>query len=133
MNRIIKIIVIYLFCGNYSMAQDISAYDLYKSCKNYYEWVTTDFNFPVDDKILFEMGKCQGIIETTGKTMLTLCIEKKRNLDINKKLTANLRDIKSITIIKNFVMQGDNDPSLRRHEGHLYLMNFLSDNWPCLK
>ena len=130
-SRSIKIIVFYFLSGYSSVAQDMTAYDLYKSCKNYYEWISTDFTTPVDDKIIFEMGKCQGIIETAGKNMLTLCIERKRNLNINRKLTANLKNIKSITIIKNFVEHGDNDPSLRRYKGHLYLMNFLSNKWPC--
>ena len=79
------------------------------------------------------MGKCQGIVETTGKTMLTLCYENKRNLNINKQFTANLKNIKSITIIRDFLSYAESDSSLRKYEAHEYLMNFVSSKWPCKK
>ena len=133
MVKALQIFIVYLSFKSTLLAQDITAYDLYKSCKNYYEWIRNDFKFPVDEKILFNMGKCQGIIETTGKTMLTLCYENKRNLNINKHLTADLKNIKSIIIIRAFLKHAENDPSLRKYDGNAYLMNFVSSNWPCKK
>ena len=133
MIKVLQIFIVYISFKTFLTAQDITAYDLYKSCKNYHEWVINDFKFPVDEKILFNMGKCQGIIETTGKTMLTLCYENKRNLNINKQLTANLKNIKSITIIREFLSYAESDSSLRKYEGHEYLMNFVSSKWPCKK
>ena len=128
---LILIITIFIPFKNFLFAEDISALDLYKNCKNYNDWVSNDFTYPVDAQILFNMGKCKGIIETTGKTMLTLCYEKKRNLNVSKKMTANLKNVKTLSIVKYFVEHADKDPSLRRHEGHLYLMEFISKKWPC--
>lgn len=125
------IITIYISFKNCLLAEGISALDLYQNCKNYHDWVANDFRYPVDAQILFNMGKCKGIIETTGKTMLTLCYEKKRNLNVSNKMTANLKNIKTLTIVKYFVEHANKDPSIRRHEGHLYLMEFISKKWPC--
>ena len=65
--------------------KDTNAQEIYYSCKNYFEWVNNSYSMPVDEKILFNMGKCQGVIETLGKTMLTLCYENRRNANINRK------------------------------------------------
>ena len=50
------------------------------------------------------MGKCQGILETTGKIMSTLCaVERKRNVNINKQLTANLEGVRTVSLVKEYV------------------------------
>ena len=83
-------------------AKDTNAREIYSICKDYYHWVNKNYDIPVDSKTLFNMGKCQGIMETLGRTMTTLCLEKKRNVNINKKLTANLNGIKTIDLIQEF-------------------------------
>ena len=88
--RILIIILFIIFNANISLAQEYSGYDLLKSCKNYKNWIEDEFESPVDQQLLFNMGKCQGILETTGKIMSTLCAERKMNANINKQLTANL-------------------------------------------
>ena len=59
-------------------AKDTNAREIYSICKDYYHWVNKNYNIPVDNKTLFNMGKCQGIMETLGRTMTTLCLEKKK-------------------------------------------------------
>ena len=77
------------------------------------------------------MGKCQGVIETLGKTMLTLCYERKRNVNINKNLTANLEGIKTIEIIEKFLRFAYSDSKLRSYSSSSYLISFISKSWPC--
>ena len=113
------------------MSKDMNAAELYKSCGNYYQWVTEKYSIPVDDKILFNMGKCQGIIETLGKAMFTLCYEKKRNANINKKLTADLQGVRTIDIIEQFLKYASMDDKLRTYSSNTYLLNFISKYWPC--
>ena len=113
------------------MGNERTAHELYTSCSNYFDWVNKDYKIPVDQKTLFNMGKCQGIIETLGRTMLTLCYEKKRNMSINSKLTANLKGIKTIDIVKKFVKKAYNDGGLRSISSHSYLLDFISKTWPC--
>ena len=81
--------------------------------------------------MLFNMGKCQGIIETLGRTMTTLCLEKKRNVNINNKLTANLNGIKTIELIKSFLKHAPQDNKLRFYSAISYLADFMSKQWPC--
>tara|TARA_B100000963_G_C22370025_1_gene555474 strand:+ start:339 stop:737 length:399 start_codon:yes stop_codon:yes gene_type:complete len=108
-----------------------SALDLFINCKNYNDWVNGNFKDHVDDKTLFNMGKCQGIIETTGKTMLTLCYERKRNLNISKKLVSNLEGVKTMDIIKEFIKFSKNRTDLQNYSYNSYLIDFISINWPC--
>ena len=77
------------------------------------------------------MGKCQGIMETLGRTMTTLCLEKKRNVNINKKLTANLNGIKTIDLIQSFLKHASRDNQLRSYSASSYLADFISQKWPC--
>ena len=77
------------------------------------------------------MGKCQGIIETLGRTMTTLCLEKKRNVNINSKLTANLNGIKTIDLIQSFLKYASRDNKLRSYSASSYLADFMSQKWPC--
>ena len=77
------------------------------------------------------MGKCQGIMETLGRTMTTLCLEKKRNVNINKKLTANLNGIKTIDLIQSFLKYASQDSKLRSYSASSYLAGFISQKWPC--
>ena len=77
------------------------------------------------------MGKCQGIMETLGRTMTTLCLEKKRNVNINNKLTANLNGIKTIDLIQSFLKHGSQDNKLRSYSAISYLADFISQKWPC--
>ena len=114
-----------------SLAREMNASELYSSCKNYYNWVTQDFNEPVDYKMMFNMGKCQGIVETLGKTMLTLCYERRRNLNIDHKLTANLEGIKTIEIVEKIVAYGSLETNLRSISSQTYLTLLINKIWPC--
>ncbi len=130
-----KLFLLYFFLIlsniKYSFSIDMNADELYKSCSDYYKWVDKDYSIPVNDKILFNMGKCQGVIETLGKTMLTLCYERKRNVNINKNLTANLEGIKTIEIIEKFLRFAYTDSKLRSYSSSSYLISFISKSWPC--
>ena len=116
---------------NLSYSKDMNAQEFYKSCSNYFEWVNKNYSIPLDEETFFNMGKCQGVIETIGKTMLTLCYETKRNANINRSLTANLEGVKTITIIKKFLEIAVNDVKLRNFSSHSYLLTFISNQWPC--
>ena len=134
-NKIFRLIIYIFFILQISMgsslSKDMNAQEIYNSCKNYYEWVNKNYAIPIDEKVLFNMGKCQGTIETLGKTMLTLCYESKRNVNINKGLTANLEGIKTIDIIENFLQKAFADGKLRSYSSHSYLLSFISKKWPC--
>ena len=112
-------------------AKDTNAREIYSICKDYYNWVNKNYDIPVDSKTLFNMGKCQGIMETLGRTMTTLCLEKKRNVNINNKLTANLDGIKTIDLIKSFLKYASQDNKLRSYSATSYLADFMSQRWPC--
>ncbi len=112
-------------------AKDADAKEIYSICKDYYNWVKKNYNIPVDSKTLFNMGKCQGIIETLGRTMTTLCYDKKRNVNINKKLTANLDGIKTIEVVESFLKNAAQDNKLRSYAATSYLADFISKQWPC--
>ena len=112
-------------------AKDTNAREIYSICKDYYNWVNKNYDIPVDSKTLFNMGKCQGIMETLGRTMTTLCLEKKRNVNINKKLTANLNGIKTIDLIQSFLKYASQDNKLRSYSANSYLVDFMSKKWPC--
>ena len=116
---------------NVARSKDINATEIYSICKEYYYWVNKNYDIPVDSKTLFNMGKCQGIIETLGRTMTTLCYEKKRNVNINKNLTANLNGVKTIEIIQSFLKNASQDNKLRSYAATSYLANFISKQWPC--
>ena len=119
-------------CTNFAKARDNDAKEIYNICKDYYHWVNKNYNIPVDSKTLFNMGKCQGIIETLGRTMTTLCYEKKRNVNIHKSLTANLDGIKTIEVIASFLKNAAQDNKLRSYSATNYLASFISEQWPCL-
>ncbi|MBF96403.1 MAG: hypothetical protein CFH34_00947 [Alphaproteobacteria bacterium MarineAlpha9_Bin4] len=127
---VIFILPIFLIVNN-SLSQEFSAYDLLKSCNNYKTWIDGNFEDPVDPQILFNMGKCQGIMETTGKVMLTLCIERKRNANINKQLTANLEGVKTITLVKEYVSRASKVTNLQKYNAQELLSVILSKRWPC--
>ena len=60
-----KIRIIILFFSSYLLvfntsSQEFSALDLYKNCKNYKDWIDSNFEEPVNSQVLFNMGKCQG-------------------------------------------------------------------------
>ena len=134
-NNILKLIILIIFIFQMSInlvkAKDINAHEIYKICSNYYQWVNKNYSLPVDEKMLFNMGKCQGMIQTLGRTMLTLCYENKKNANINKKLTANLQGIKTIDIIEGFLNAAENDGKLRSYSANSYLIEFISKQWPC--
>ena len=113
-------------------AKDTNAREIYSICKDYYNWVNKNYDIPVDSKTLFNMGKCQGIMETLGRTMTTLCLEKKRNVNINNKLTANLNGVKTIDLIQRFLKYASKDNKLRSYSATSYLADFISQKWPCL-
>ena len=134
-NKILQLIILaFLFIpihSNLVRAKDINAGEIYSICKDYYHWVNKNYDIPVDSKTLFNMGKCQGIMETLGRTMTTLCLEKKRNVNINKKLTANLNGIKTIDLIQSFLKHASRDNKLRSYSASSYLADFISQKWPC--
>ena len=130
MKQLLLIAIIFLN-NNILKSKEMTAYELFKSCQNYYQWVEKNYKPQVDEKILFNMGKCQGVVETMGKAMLTLCYENKRNMNINKRMTANLKGIKTIEIVKRFVETASLDGSIRNFSAQIYLINFINKNWPC--
>tara|TARA_X000000950_G_C13420679_1_gene459980 strand:- start:23 stop:442 length:420 start_codon:yes stop_codon:yes gene_type:complete len=134
-NNILKLFILIIFIFqmtiNFIKAKDINAHEVYKICNNYYQWVNKNYSLPVDEKMLFNMGKCQGMIQTLGRTMLTLCYENKKNANINKKLTANLQGIKTIDIIEGFLNAAEKDGKLRSYSANSYLIEFISKQWPC--
>ena len=130
MKKILLICIIFLN-NNILKSQEMRAYDLFKGCQNYYHWVENNYKGQVDEKMLFDMGKCQGVVETMGKTMLTLCYENKRNMNVNKKMTANLKGVKTIEIVKRFVETASLDGNIRNFSAQIYLINFINKNWPC--
>ena len=134
-NNILKLIVLIIFIFQISInsvkAKDLNAYEVYKICSDYYQWVNKNYILPVDEKMLFNMGKCQGMIQTLGRTMFTLCYENKNNANINKKLTANLQGIKIIDIIEGFLNAAEKEGKLRSHSANSYLIEFISKQWPC--
>ena len=77
------------------------------------------------------MGKCQGTIETLGRIMTTLYYDKKKNVNINNKLTANLNGIKTINLIQSFLKHASQDNKLRSYSASSYLTDFISQKWPC--
>ena len=130
MKKILLICIIFLN-NNILKSEEMRAYDLFKGCQNYYLWVENNYKGQVDEKMLFAMGKCQGVVETMGKTMLTLCYENKRNMNVNKKMTANLKGVKTIEIVKRFVETASLDGNIRNFSAQIYLINFINKNWPC--
>ena len=77
------------------------------------------------------MGKCQGIMETTGKIMLTLCKERKRNLNINKSLSANLEGVKTISLVREYIKQASKISNLQNYNSNELLAIILSNRWQC--
>ena len=130
----IRIIILffssYLLICNIS-SQEYSALDLYKNCKNYKDWIESNFEEPINSQVLFNMGKCQGIMETTGKIMLTLCKERQRNVNINKNLSANLDGIRTISLVKEYIMRTPSFDSLQNYNAQELLALILSQRWPC--
>ena len=128
--KIFFTISLYVLIFN-SLSQEFTAFDLYKSCKNYKDWIDNDFEDPVNSQILFNMGKCQGIMETTGKIMLTLCKERKRNLNINKSLSANLEGVKTISLVREYIKQASKISNLQNYNSNELLAIILSNRWQC--
>ena len=128
--KIFFTISLYVLIFN-SLSQEFTAFDLYKSCKNYKDWIDNDFEEPVNSQILFNMGKCQGIMETTGKIMLTLCKERKRNLNINKSLSANLEGVKTISLVREYIKQASKISNLQNYNSNELLAIILSNRWQC--
>ena len=124
------ILILIVFTNN-SFSQEFSARDLYKSCKSYKGWIESSFEEPVDSQLLFNMGKCQGIMETTGKMMLTLCKERKRNLNISKQLSANLNGVRTISLVKEYVREASKITNLQKYNAQELLSIILSKRWPC--
>ena len=129
--RFIFLIFSIILISDNSFSQEFSAFDLFKSCKNYKSWIDSSFEEPVDPQILFNMGKCQGIMETTGKVMLTLCMERKRNVNINKQLAANLEGIRTISLVKEYVISASKISNLQEYNAQELLSIILSKRWPC--
>ena len=120
-----------MFKTKISYSQEYSAYDLLKSCNNYKNWIENNFESPVDPQLLFNMGKCQGIMETTGKIMSTLCLESKRNVNINSQLSANLDGVRTISLVKEYVSYASSVGNLQKYNAQNLLTKVLSKKWPC--
>ena len=131
MKKIIYLIILIVSITNFGNTAEVTTQEFLKGCKNYYLWVNKNYEIPVDEKILFNMGKCQGVIETMGKVMLTLCYESKRNLSISKQITANLKGIRTIEIIEELIKSTSTEKRLRSMPVQTFLFNFMSNNWPC--
>ena len=130
--RNLFIAVYFVFSCMHSInAKEMSAQEFVSHCKNYVNFINSKFKNPIDDKMLFNMGKCQGVIETLGKTMITLCYENKTNVNISKHFTANLSNLKTLTIIKDLVKYSKNKSDLRNISAQNYAMRFISVKWPC--
>ena len=108
-----------------------NAKDLYSSCYDYDLWINGNFKKPVDDKSLFLMGKCQGIVESIGKTMYTLCLERKRNLNIPRQITADLGNIRTRELISIFVKNSEGKTNLSSKSAYTYLLDIFSKSKPC--
>ena len=130
-NRVLIIILFIIFNANISVAQEYSAYDLLKSCNNYKTWIENKFESPVDQQLLFNMGKCQGILETTGKIMSTLCAERKMNVNINKQLTAKLEGVKTISLVREYIVVASSIENIQKYSAQNLLTKILSKKWPC--
>ena len=128
-NLIIFFLII--FNAKVSFAQEYSAYDLLKSCSDYKNWIDNKFESPADQKLLFNMGKCQGILETTGKIMSTLCVERKRNVNINKQLAANLQGIRTVSLVREYVSVASSIGNIQKYSAQSLLTQILSKKWPC--
>ena len=127
----------FVYINNTSMKGRVS-YTLFNtigvmngSCKNYKNWIDSEFEEPADPQTFFNMGKCQGIMETTGKIMLTLCKERKRNVNIHKQLSANLEGIRTISLVKEYLAKASNISNLQRYNAQELLSIILSKRWPC--
>ncbi len=120
-----------IFISKVVLSQESTAYDLFKNCSNYKNWIESKFEETVDPQILFNMGKCQGIIQTTGKMMSTLCKERKRNVNINKRLAANLEGIRTILLVKEYVRSAASIGNLQEYGAEDLLTAILSKRWPC--
>ena len=129
--RSLIIILFIIFNSSISVAQEYSAYDLLKSCNNYKNWIENEFDSPVDQQSLFNMGKCQGILETTGKIMSTLCAERKMNANINKQLTANLEGVKTISLVREYIFVASSIGNIQKYSAQNLLTRILSKKWPC--
>ena len=129
--KLIFLAFIIIFISGNSFSQDFSAYHLFKSCNNYKNWIDSEFEEPADPQTFFNMGKCQGIMETTGKIMLTLCKESKRNVNIHKQLSANLEGIRTISLVKEYLAKASNISNLQRYNAQELLSIILSKRWPC--
>ncbi len=130
-NRVLIIILFIIFNANISVAQEYSAYDLLKSCNNYKTWIENKFESPVDQQLLFNMGKCQGILETTGKIMSTLCAERKMNVNINKQLIAKLEGVKTISLVREYIFVASSIENIQKYSAQNLLTKILSKKWPC--
>ena len=77
------------------------------------------------------MGKCQGILETAGKIMSTLCAERKMNANINKQLTANLEGVKTISLVREYIFVASSIENIQKYSAQNLLTKILSKKWPC--
>ena len=55
-NSFLILITLIVLNAKVSHAQEYSAYDLLKSCNNYKNWIEKNFESPVDQQALFNMG-----------------------------------------------------------------------------
>mgnify|MGYP001378895727 CR=1 FL=1 len=105
--------------------------ELRHACANYDQWINNQHNGTFSTDTFFLMGKCQGIMETLGTTMYTLCKEKRRNLGMPDQLSADLQNVRTKTIIHAFVVYANKHPEAWEKEGYLFAINLISKMWPC--
>jgi len=125
------LIMYFLFLGVVNAESETNAKDLFAYCSDYSLWINNNFKKPVDGKTLFMMGKCQGIVESVGKTMYTLCLERKRNLNIPRQITANLGNIRTRELIRIFVKNSEGKTNLAAKSAYTYLLSIFSKSMPC--
>ena len=70
-------------------------------------------------------------METTGKIMSTLCAERKRNVNINKQLAANLQGIRTVSLVREYVSVASSIGNIQKYSAQSLLTQILSKKWPC--
>ena len=58
-------------------------------------------------------------------------MKKKRNLNIDNKLIANLKGVKTIDIVEKLVENGSVEANLRGISAQTYLIFLINKIWPC--
>ncbi len=123
--------LLYILANVSHSSDETTAEELYYGCAKYVSWIDDKFKEPVDEKTLFIMGKCQGVIESVGKTMFTMCLERKKNLNIPNLITANVGNIKASKLAREFLIKARDNKRLSSTSAYTFLLHTFSKRWPC--